>query len=51
LPSGLAEAEISYKQVKIDYLKALFNYIDSQADTQRHVDEALKIVLVLKKND
>lgn len=25
--------------------------IDSQTDTQRHVDEALKIVLVLKKND
>ena len=25
--------------------------IDSQNNTQRHVDEALKIVLVLKKND
>jgi len=35
LPSGLTEAEISYKQVKIDYLKALFNYIDSLLELKR----------------
>ena len=35
LPSGLAEAEISYKQVKIDYLKALFNYLDSLLELKR----------------
>ena len=35
LPSGLTEAEISYKQVKIDYLKALFNYLDSLLELKR----------------
>lgn len=35
LPSGLTEADISYKQVKIDYLKALFNYIDSLLELKR----------------
>lgn len=35
LPSGLTEAEISYKQVKIDYLKALFNYLDSLLELRR----------------
>lgn len=35
LPSGLTEAEISYKQVKIDYLKVLFNYLDSLLELKR----------------
>ena len=35
LPSGLTEAEISYKQVKIDYLKALYNYLDSLLELKR----------------
>lgn len=35
LPSELSEAEISYKQLKIDYLKALFNYLDSLLELKR----------------
>ena len=35
LPSGLTEAEMSYKQVKIDYLKALFNYLDSLLELRK----------------
>jgi len=35
LPSELTEAEISYKQVKIDYLKAIFNYIDALLELKR----------------
>jgi outer membrane protein TolC len=35
LPSGLSDAEISYKQVKIDYLKVLFNYLDSLLELKR----------------
>ena len=27
LPSDLNNAEISYKQIKIEYLKAIYNYI------------------------
>jgi len=29
LPSELNEAEISYKQIKVEYLKAMYNYINS----------------------
>lgn len=35
LPSELTEAEISYKQIKIDYLKALYNYLDSLLERRR----------------
>lgn len=45
---GLIPGRVTYvadKKGKVVFI------IDSQTDTQRHVDEALKIVLVLKKND
>ena len=45
---GLIPGRITYvadKKGKVVFI------IDSQTDTQRHVDEALKIALVLKKND
>jgi len=35
LPSELNSAEISYKQIKIDYLKTLYNYIDSLLEMKR----------------
>lgn len=37
LPSELTSAELSYKQMKIDYLKALFNYIDSLLEMKRMI--------------
>ena len=45
---GLIPGRVTYvadKQGKVVFI------IDSQINTQRHVDEALKIALVLKKND
>ncbi len=35
LPSGLSEAELSLRQTKIDYLKALYNYIDSLLELKK----------------
>ena len=45
---GLIPGRVTYVADKMG--KVVF-IIDSQTNTQRHVDEALKIVLVLKKND
>lgn len=45
---GLIPGRVTYV---VDKKGIVVFIIDSQTDTQRHVDEALKIVLVLKKND
>ncbi len=38
LPSELNEAEISYKQVKIELLKAMYNYINALLELKRIVE-------------
>ncbi|HBE41943.1 MAG TPA: peroxiredoxin [Bacteroidales bacterium] len=45
---GLIPGRVTYVADKTG--KVVF-IIDSQFNTQRHIDEALKIVLILKKND